>query len=85
MDKKRRKELLEEYNKIKTYMGVIQITNKTNGKIYIGSYSNLKNKWLSIQGQLDTDRHLNSQLQKDWKELGSEAFHLRDIGGEGNR
>lgn len=35
MDKNKRKELLEEYKQIKTYMGIIQITNKTNGKIYV--------------------------------------------------
>jgi hypothetical protein len=39
--------MLEEYKQIKTYMGVIQITNKANGKIYVDSYPNLKNKWLS--------------------------------------
>ncbi|MEI7025085.1 GIY-YIG nuclease family protein [Paenibacillus sp. y28] len=74
MDKNKRKELLEEYKQIKTYMGIIQITNKTNGKIYIDSYPNLKNKWLAIQSQLDIGRFVNARLQKDWKELGSEAF-----------
>ncbi|WP_240417698.1 GIY-YIG nuclease family protein [Paenibacillus periandrae] len=74
MDKNKRKELQEEYKQIKTYLGIIQITNKTNGKIYVDSYPNLKNKWLAIQGQLDMGRFANSQLQKDWKELGSEAF-----------
>jgi N-acetyl-anhydromuramyl-L-alanine amidase AmpD len=74
MDMKRRKELMEEYKQIKTYMGVIQITNNISGKIYIATYPNLKNQWLSIKGQLDMGRHVNSELQKDWKELGPEAF-----------
>jgi len=74
MDKKSRKELMEEYKQLKTYMGVIQITNNTSGKIFIAAYPNLKNKWLSIQGQLVTGMHINSQLQKDWEELGREAF-----------
>jgi hypothetical protein len=74
MDMRKRKELLEEYKQIKTYMGIIQITNKTNGKIYIASYPNLKNKWLYIQEQLNSGMHQNSQLQKDWKEIGGEAF-----------
>ncbi|WML43916.1 GIY-YIG nuclease family protein [Neobacillus sp. PS3-40] len=74
MDKNKRKELREEYKQIKTYMGVIQITNKTNGMIYVDSYPNLKNKWLTLQGQLEMGMFANSQLQKDWKELGSEAF-----------
>ncbi len=74
MDKNHRKELLEQYKQIKTYMGVVQVKNTINGKIYLDSYSNLKNRWLHIQGQLDTGRHPNSQLQKDWNEFGPEAF-----------
>lgn len=74
MDKKNRKELLEEYKQLKTYMGIIQITNNASGKIYLASYPNLKNRWLTIQGQLVMGMHVNSQLQKDWNELGPEVF-----------
>lgn len=74
MDKQRRKELREEFKQIKTYMGVIQIRNNVSGKIYIAAHPNLKNKWLTQKGMLDWGRHPNSQLQKDWMELGPEAF-----------
>ncbi len=74
MDKQKRRELLEEYKKIKIYMGVTKITNTTNGKIYIASYPNLKNKWINIQAQLEMGRHPNLELQKDWKTIGPEAF-----------
>jgi hypothetical protein len=74
MDKSRRKELIEAYKQIKTYMGVIRITNRKTGKMYIDSYPNLKNKWLTIQSQLDMGRFANAELQKDWKELGADAF-----------
>jgi len=74
MDKQRRKELLEQYKQIKTYMGAIKITNTTNGKIFISVYPNLKNKWLTLREQLDMGRFVNAQLQKDWNELGGEAF-----------
>lgn len=74
MDKNKRRELLEEYKKIKVYMGVAQIKNKVNGKIYIDSYPNLKNKWFTLQMQLDMGRFANAELQKDWKELGADAF-----------
>ncbi|AIQ47987.1 LuxR family transcriptional regulator [Paenibacillus sp. FSL R7-0273] len=70
MDKSKRKELQEEYKQIKTYMGAIQITNKVSGKIYIDSFSNLKNKWFTLQMQLDMGRFANAALQKDWTELG---------------
>lgn len=74
MDMNKRKELLEDYKQIKTYMGVIQIKNKKNGKIFLDSYPNLKNKWLTLQMQLDMGRFANLELQRDWKEQGSEAF-----------
>ncbi|MCY9698158.1 GIY-YIG nuclease family protein [Paenibacillus alginolyticus] len=74
MDKNKRRELQEEFKQIKTYMGAIQITNKANGKIYVDSFPNLKNKWMTIQMQLDMGRFANAQLQKDWKELGAETF-----------
>lgn len=74
MDKKSRKELMEEFKQIKTYMGAVKITNNTNNRIFIAVYPNLKNKWLSLQGQLNTNMHVNSELQKDWNELGADAF-----------
>lgn len=74
MDKSKRKELQEQYKQLKTYMGAIQITNKISGKIFVDSYPNLKNKWMTIQMQLDMGRFANAELQKDWKELGAEAF-----------
>lgn len=77
MDKKTRKELQEEYKQLKTYMGVIQITNNTCGKIYVAAYPNLKNKWLTIQSQLEMGMYSNSHLVKDWKELGPEAFSYK--------
>lgn len=74
MDKKDRKELLEKFKQIKDYMGVIRITNKVNGKIFVEAYPNLKNKWITMKGQLGMGRHPNSHLQKDWNEMGPEAF-----------
>lgn len=74
MDKDRRKELKEAYKQVKIFMGVYQITNKTNGKVYIDSCPNLKNKWITLQGQLEMGMFANFQLQKDWKELGAGVF-----------
>jgi hypothetical protein len=74
MDKNRRKELQEQYKEVKTYMGIFQIKNNVNGKVFIDSSRNLKNQWLTIKWQLDAGRFANSQLQKDWKDFGEEAF-----------
>lgn len=74
MDKSKRKELQEAYKQMKTYMGVIQIRNKASGKIFVDSFPNLKNKWLTLKMQLDMGRFANAELQKDWKEQGGEDF-----------
>ncbi|WP_028563241.1 GIY-YIG nuclease family protein [Paenibacillus pinihumi] len=74
MDRNKRKELLEAYKELKTYMGTIQITNKANGKIFVESYPNLKNKWMTIQMSLGMGQFPNFELQKDWNELGADAF-----------
>lgn len=74
MEKSKRKELIDSYKQMDTIMGVYQIKNNANGKIFISSFANLKNKWLTIKMQLDMGRHPNSELQEDWNELGEEAF-----------
>ncbi len=74
MDRQRRKELQQQYQQMKTYMGIYQITNTVNGKVLISTSPNLKNRWLTLRLQLDMGRHANSELQKDWNELGEESF-----------
>ena len=74
MDKQRKKELLEDYKNIKTYMGITQIKNRVNGKIYVAGYPNLKNKWESIKGQLNLGMHVCTALQQDWKQQEQESF-----------
>ncbi len=74
MDKQRRKECLEAYKLVKTYMGVIKLTNAQNGKLFVAAYPNLKNKWLTLQGQLDMGQHPNAELQRDWRAFGPGAF-----------
>ena len=71
---KTRKELKEEYKQMKFPMGVFQIKNNINGKIFIGSSLDLKAIWHAQKLQLDIGIHQNSDLQKDWKQFGSENF-----------
>ncbi len=74
MEKQKRKELLEAYKQQKTMMGVVQIKNETNGKLFVMGFPNLKNKWASQRTQLDMGRHMNLALQTDWNEFGPKAF-----------
>lgn len=55
-------------------MGVFQIRNTTNGKIFIGSSMNLDAIWNSQKFQLDMGAHRNPALQKEWKEFGAGNF-----------
>ena len=64
---KTRKELREEYNQMKFRMGVFQIRNKINGKVFIGSSTDLKAIWYAEKLQLDIGLHSNSELQKELK------------------
>ena len=74
MDRQRRKELREQFKQIKTYMGVYKVINTQYDKVFIASSPNLKNRWLTLKNQLNMGMHPNSQLQRDWSELGAEAF-----------
>jgi frataxin-like iron-binding protein CyaY len=74
MDKERQKLLKEQYKEMKTWMGVYQVRNTQNGKIMIGASPNLKNRWLTLRQQLDMGNCFNTELQKEWKQFGSEAF-----------
>ncbi len=71
---KTRKELTEEYKQLKFKMGVFQIRNMVNGKVFVESSINLDAIWNRHQAQLDFGSHPSKGLQKDWKELGKENF-----------
>lgn len=71
MDKK---EIRERYKRTPPDMGVYQVKNLANGKIYIGRTKDLKGKLNSERFQLKNDLHMNQELQKDFNELGPERF-----------
>ena len=79
MDKYKRKELMEAYKQIKVYMGVYQIKNNENSKVLIGTSCNLKNRWLTLRMQLESNRHPNARLQKDWNDFGPDSFSYEVI------
>lgn len=74
MDKNKKKELIESYKQMKVYMGVYQVKNTVDGKIYIGSINNLKSRWLTLKWQLEQGRFANKELQAAFKAHGENAF-----------
>lgn len=69
-----RRELQEAYKQRKFKMGVFQIRNTVNNKIWVDSSTNLEAIWNRNRLQLNLGSHPNLALQKDWKELGEANF-----------
>ncbi len=70
-DKKKIKEL---YRQTVQLMGIYQIKNLVNGKIYIGRSADLNGKINSERFQLKNNLHMNRELQADFNGLGQEKF-----------
>lgn len=54
--------------------GIYSITNKVNGKRYIGLSTNIKRRIASHKYQLKYNRHENFKLQRAWNKYGEESF-----------
>ena len=54
--------------------GIYIILNKENGKFYIGSSVNIKNRWALHKRQLSSNTHVNNYLQKAWNKYGQKSF-----------
>lgn len=57
-------------------IGVYQIKNLENNKIYIGSSKNIKTIWRQHKKQLNAGSHANMFLQEDWDIYGENAFEF---------
>lgn len=64
----------EEYNLITPKMGVFQIRNIINGKVYIEGSVNLDKIWNRHRAEQNLDGHRNSSMQKDLNEFGEDNF-----------
>ena len=76
MDKASRKELTREYKETPRPVGVFRVWNRVNDKSFVGTALDLQ---AALNGQFARLRfggHPNTDLQKDWNELGAEAFEF---------
>jgi hypothetical protein len=76
MDHQRRKELVAEYQQRPRRMGIYQICNLDNGKIFIGSSYNLHGALNKETFLLNTGLHSITGLQEEWNAYGENAFRL---------
>jgi hypothetical protein len=70
----RRKEITNAYKNRKLCGGVYIITNTANGKYLIDHVANLQSAQNHFQFAVTTGSTVHPKLQKDWKELGAQAF-----------
>lgn len=54
--------------------GIYKIINKINGKYYVGSANNIRNRWKKHFIDLDRQRHPNYHLQSAWNKYGNKSF-----------
>lgn len=54
--------------------GVYRVTNKINGKVYIGSSQNVRARWNLHRSELRRGVHGNSYWQREWNRYGGDAF-----------
>ncbi|NJO64321.1 MAG: GIY-YIG nuclease family protein [Richelia sp. RM2_1_2] len=59
--------------------GIYKIINITNGKFYIGSARNFRNRWNSHKYHLIRNQHENSHLQNAWNKYGENQFKFEII------
>ena len=71
---KTKKELKEAYKQIRFKIGVFQIRNLVNGKVFIDSSVNLDKIWNRHRLELHFGNHRNEVLQKEWKAFGEDNF-----------
>lgn len=57
-------------------IGVYEIQNKTNGKIYIGSSVDVWHRWYRHKNNLNQNKHANIYLQRSWNKHGEEMFEF---------
>ena len=85
---KTKKEIKEEYKQMKFAMGVFQIKNISNNKVFIDNSVDMNAKWNRHRMELKFGNHKNRTLQKDWNEKGEDNFIfevLSELKSEGEK
>lgn len=54
--------------------GIYTITNTANGKRYVGSSHNARQRWWQHTSSLDLGKHHSRYLQRAWNKYGAESF-----------
>jgi hypothetical protein len=74
---KTKKEIRDEYKSMKFRVGIFQIKNIKDDRIFLKATSDLDRAFNSDLFQLKAGMHSNQQLQRDWNNLGTENFEFK--------
>jgi hypothetical protein len=74
-----KKELKKQYTQTVQAMGVYQVKNLVNGKIFIDSGKNIPGKINSCKFQLSHGSYMNKALQGDFNRIGLDNFTFEII------
>src|SRR5829696_6610674 len=69
-----RKELIREYKEGRRPMGVYRVLNTTSGKSLVGASTDVPSRLNRLRTQLKMGSHPSRTLQRDWNEMGPDAF-----------
>jgi hypothetical protein len=74
MKHEKKKELKQAYQQGHTPIGVYQIRNLANDKVFVGASTNLPGLLNRHRFELQMGAHKNQALQAEWNEFGAEGF-----------
>lgn len=57
--------------------GIYEIVNLVNGKRYVGSALNLRQRWQGHRSRLRQQKHHSAHLQAAWNKYGEDSFDFR--------
>jgi len=69
-----KKEIVKQYKQTVQPMGIFQIRNLANGKIYLASSKNLRGMANRFEFNLDIGAHTSKELREDYARLGRALF-----------
>ncbi|MBE7174822.1 MAG: GIY-YIG nuclease family protein [Mucilaginibacter polytrichastri] len=72
-------ELKEKGHQVQKPMGVFQIQNKVNQKVYIACSTDLDGAWEAEKFNLNIGIHPYGTLQSDWHKMGPDNFEFSVI------
>ena len=71
-----KKEQKDAYKQMKFRVGIFQIINKQNNKLFLKISTDLDRAYNSDLFQLKLGSHKNTALQNDWNSFGADAFEF---------